>query len=171
MPSSPSSYLNDKCEVRSAFGTQMGVYARDEIKKDEVIAIFGGLLRSGTALAEVPKEIAHLVLQIEEDVYLVPTEAGPAHRMNHSCDPNCGFAGQIVIVAMRDIAADEHLTFDYAMCDGTPYDEFVCMCGSALCRHHITGTDWGRPELHARYAGYFSPYLQRRIGNIPSGHK
>ena len=31
------------------------------------------------------------------------------------------------------------------------------------CRHHVTGDDWQLPELQTRYAGHFSPYIQRRI--------
>jgi hypothetical protein len=49
------------------------------------------------------------------------------------------------------------------MSDGSPYDEFDCACGSPLCRGRVTGDDWQRHDLQARYAGYFSPYLQRRI--------
>ena len=35
---------------------------------------------------------------------------------------------------MRDIHAGEELNFDYAMCDGSNYDEFECYCGSENCR-------------------------------------
>jgi hypothetical protein len=64
---------------------------------------------------------------------------------------------------MRDIEPGEELTFDYAMCDGSRYDEFDCYCGGAHCRGRVTGEDWRRPELWQRYEGYFSPYLARRI--------
>jgi hypothetical protein len=37
--------------------------------------------------------------------------------INHSCDPNVGFAGDIVLVAMRDIRQGEELTADYALFD------------------------------------------------------
>ena len=33
----------------------------------------------------------------------------------------------------------------------------------------MTGHDWKRPELWARYAGYFSAYLQRRIDRLQRG--
>jgi hypothetical protein len=52
------------------------------------------------------------------------------------------------------------------MCDSTPYDEFNCGCGTALCRGQVTGNDWQLPELQARYEGFFSPYLQRRIDRL-----
>lgn len=62
--------------------------------------------------------------------------------------------------------SQEEVCFDYAMSDGSPYDEFDCTCGAADCRRRVTGNDWCRPELQQRYAGYFSPYLQRRIEQL-----
>jgi len=83
--------------------------------------------------------------------------------VNHSCDPNCGMSGQIALVALRPLEPGEEICFDYAMSDGTPYDQFPCGCGAATCRGRVSGDDWQRPELWERYRGYFSPYLQRRI--------
>jgi len=37
--------------------------------------------------------------------------------INHSCEPNVGFAGNTVLVAMRDISPGEELTSDYALFD------------------------------------------------------
>ena len=67
---------------------------------------------------------------------------------------------------MRDIEAGEELTFDYAMSDGEPYDEFDCHCGADSCRGRVTGNDWKLPKLWLKYDGYFSPYLARRIENL-----
>ena len=64
---------------------------------------------------------------------------------------------------MEIIEPGTEVTIDYAMCDGSPYDEFDCACGSAACRGRVSGEDWRNPSLWARYAGHFSPYLQRRI--------
>lgn len=58
-----------------------------------------------------------------------------ARLINHSCAPNCladNIGGHIWIVARRDIAAGEELTFDY----GFPYAEWrlhPCRCGSPRC--------------------------------------
>ena len=46
-------------------------------------------------------------------------EGGMMH-LNHSCEPNLGLQGQVVYVSLRDIEADEELTFDYAMNDDEP---------------------------------------------------
>jgi hypothetical protein len=90
----------------------------------------------------------------------------PSDCFNHSCDPNVGLTGQIGLIAMRDIEPGEEVCLDYAMCDGSAYDEFDCQCGSLNCRGRITGEDWKRAELWERYEGYFSPYLQRRIAAL-----
>ncbi|MEI6155402.1 MAG: SET domain-containing protein-lysine N-methyltransferase, partial [Deltaproteobacteria bacterium] len=91
--------------------------------------------------------------------------------VNHSCEPTCGFRGQITLVAMRDIKRDEQITFDYAMTDwGSPelgWTEMRCACGSALCRGHVGFKDWESPDLQLRYHGYFSRYIQDAINAIP----
>ena len=68
--------------------------------------------------------------------------------------------------AMRAIAPGEEICYDYAMSDGSPYDEFECTCGTPDCRRQITGEDWRRPDLQKKYAGWFSTYLQRRIDQL-----
>ena len=92
--------------------------------------------------------------------------AEPVDYFNHSCSPNAGLSGQTVLVALQPIAAGEEVCFDYAMTDGSPYDEFRCTCGSPHCRGQITGNDWKIPALWEHYAGRFSPYLQKRIDRI-----
>jgi hypothetical protein len=82
--------------------------------------------------------------------------------INHSCDPNVGFAGNVVLVAMHDVAAGTELTTDYALFDMSN-EVMSCNCGTPLCRNTVTGRDWQRPALQARYAGYFSTYIERRI--------
>jgi hypothetical protein len=39
----------------------------------------------------------------------------------------------------------------------------TCRCGTPVCRTVITGEDWRRPDLQARYAGWFSRYLADRF--------
>jgi hypothetical protein len=112
----------------------------------------------------MPATVRRYSLQVEENQYLVSlSDCEPPDYVNHSCDPNAGLSGQITLVAMRDIQPGEEITYDYAMSDGSPYDEFNCSCGSPHCRGHVSGEDWRRTDLWLRYAGYFSPYLQRRI--------
>lgn len=120
----------------------------------------GPLGDSGLCVAD------NLILGHEEE-----EDIGGIGYINHSCDPNAGFHGQISLVAMRDIAQGDEITIAYAMCIGNvpptvpdpPVYRLECACGSSDCRGLITDRDWMRPELQARYRGNFQPYLQARI--------
>ena len=78
--------------------------------------------------------------------------------INHSCEPNVGFAGNTVLVAMRDISPGEEPTADYALFDD--YDGMMqCRCGTPSCRATIGGQDWQWPDLQRKYGNYFSPLI------------
>jgi uncharacterized protein len=160
-----TAYLTDKCEVQNRDVTGgKAVYARDIIEPGELIGVWSGRIIPAEALDELPEEIRRHTVQVEERLYLASVSGDePPDFINHSCEPNAGLDGQIVIVALQRIHPGEEVTIDYAMCDGTPYDEFECACGTLLCRGRVTGEDWRNPELWERYAGHFSPYLERRI--------
>jgi len=145
-----------------------GVFSIEPVSSGETLVVWGGEVLTGKQLEQLPISYRRLTVQIEDELYLVSSRDGPGDWINHSCDPNSGLSGQIVLTAMRDIAPGEEICFDYAMADGSPYDEFNCSCGSKNCRGQITGNDWQRPELWGRYAGYFSPYLQRKIQRFQS---
>jgi hypothetical protein len=163
----PTSYLSPKLESRrSPKKGGHAVFALEPIKAGELLVVWGGEIIDGQTLARFPRDVQQHSVQVEEDLYMLPAHVGPGDHVNHCCDPNVGMSGQIALVAMRDIAPGEEVCYDYAMSDGSPYDEFDCACGAANCRKRVTGEDWRRPELRERYAGYFSPYLQRRIDRL-----
>jgi uncharacterized protein len=163
-----TAYLTDKCEVRNRdVAGGKTVVARKVIQRGELIAVWSGRVVGTDELAELPVEIRRHTVQIEEGLYLASLTADePPDLINHSCEPNAGLHGQIAIVAMQRIPPGEEVTIDYAMCDGSPYDEFYCECGASSCRGRVTGEDWRNPILWERYAGHFSPYLQRRIDTL-----
>lgn len=160
-----TAYLTDKCEVQNRDVTGgKAVYARDALEAGELVAVWSGRIVGADELDELPPEIRLHTVQVEERLYLAslsPDE--PPDFINHSCEPNAGLDGQVAIVALHRIQPGEEVTIDYAMCDGSSYDEFECECGSTLCRGRVTGEDWRNPTLWERYAGHFSPYLERRI--------
>ncbi len=160
----PTGFISPKLEGKLIAGKGgRGVFAREKVRAGEVLVVWGGEVVDGGVLRAMSEEKFRLALQIEEDLYLLTTNEGPADWVNHSCSPNAGLCGQVVLVAMRDIRAGDEVTFDYATSDGSPYDEFDCGCGARGCRGRVTGDDWRLEALQTRYAGHFSPYLQRRI--------
>jgi hypothetical protein len=145
----------------------MGSFAAEPIAAGETVAAFGGYVMTAAGLEHLDDDQRSRSIQIDEDLYMAPSVSPePGDFVNHSCEPSCGLRGSIMVVAMRAIAVGEELTFDYAMCDSSPYDEFVCECGAPTCRRLITGGDWQDPELQQRYEGWFSPYLAQRIEKL-----
>jgi uncharacterized protein len=159
------SYLSPKLELRAcADKGGYGLFAREPLAVNEVLAVWGGTVVPGSRLSAYSEYAQTHGLQVEDDLFLLPlTEDDPSDYFNHSCNPNAGLLGQITLVAMREVDIDEEICFDYAMSDSNPYDEFACGCGTPLCRKRVTAQDWKRRDLQQRYRGYFSPYLQRRI--------
>jgi len=166
------SYLSPKLEGRACDEKGgYGVFAREGVSRGELLTMWSGTIVTAEQMLALPREVSTHGIQVEEDLFQVPLCADdPADMFNHSCSPNAGLYGQIALVAMRDIAKDEEVCFDYAMSDCNDYDEFDCGCGMAECRGRIRGSDWALPELQQRYQGYFSLYLQRRIERMARGN-
>jgi hypothetical protein len=160
------SYRSRKTAVQRSRIHGLGLFAREPIPKGEIVAIKGGYILEAPAWREVERQLGPAEIPVADGFVIAPfgTEErdGSMIFSNHSCNPNIGVQGQIVFVAMRDIAAGEELTHDWATTDDDRY-EMPCNCGAAGCRGIITGQDWRRPELQERYRGYFSWYLQRKI--------
>lgn len=163
-----SSYISPKAVKGGSSAIEgRGLVAVAPIDKGEVVAVKGGHIVDTATMRQLPERLRVSDIQIADDLHLVALEDAEYEPvmlfLNHSCEPNVGFAGNVVLVAMRDIAAGEELTTDYALFDD--YDgQMPCRCGTQSCRQVIDGHDWRRPELQRRYAGYFSWYLQRRFG-------
>ncbi len=159
-------YRSLKIEVRSGALEGRGVFATQEIEEGEVVAVKAGHIVTADQLAQITSSVGDYALQIHDRFYLSPTTkeeiAGMTIFMNHSCDPNVGFDGQITYVAMRDIEPGVELCHDYAM-ERTDSYSLDCLCGSKRCRGTVTGEDWKIPELQRRYGDYFSSYILKRI--------
>lgn len=73
---------------------------------------------------------------------------GTAMFINHCCDPNCeteNLDGRIWVVATRDIAPGEELTYEYNLHDSDD-DDADCHCGAVKCR----GTMFSQDEVKRR---------------------
>jgi uncharacterized protein len=163
-----SSWFSPKTEKRVSSIQGRGLFARHAISAGEIVAVKGGAIMDSASFALVRDEVSPAEIQIEDGLYIAPRSGAEVEAnilcLNHSCNPNVGVRGQITFVAMRDIPAGAELTIDYAMIDGDPTERMECSCGARECRKVVTGDDWRRRELQRRYAGYFSRYIQDRVG-------
>lgn len=163
------SFISLKAEIKTSDIHGKGLFAQNNVSKNEIVAIKGGHIFDTKTLDRIADEIEESYIQIEHDFYIGAMKRSEvlANKffLNHSCDPNIGFRGQITFVAMRDITSGEELTYDWAMenDEGPEPWEFECTCGQHNCRKVITGNDWRKSELQQKYKGYFSAYIQKMI--------
>lgn len=150
-----SSYISPKAAKGRPSGIAgRGLLAAAPIGRGEVVAVNGGHIVDAATLNGLPERLQNSDVQISDDLHLVALEESEYEPVmlfiNHSCAPNVGFAGNIVLVAMRDIEPGEELTTDYALFDDND-ESMLCGCGTPSCRGVIHGQDWRRPELQRKY--------------------
>jgi hypothetical protein len=165
-----ASYRSPKTAIRPSTIGGRGLFAALPIGRGEVVCVKGGRLLDRAGMAEYGGAVGDAELQITDDLFLAPVGAAEFEPvmmfLNHSCEPNVGVQGQIVFVAMRDVAAGEELTLDYGTIDHDT-EPMICRCGAAACRGVVTGRDWQRPELQRKYGRYFAWYLLEKMRAEP----
>lgn len=157
-------FLGPGINTRLLHLTGHAAFATQTLPYGAIVATFGGTASTRAGLNRFTPDRVSRSIQVDDDLFFVgPVTPEPGDFLNHSCAPNCGMRNATQVVAMREIAAGEELTFDYAMSDTAPYDEFECHCGTELCRGFVRATDWQREDLQARYEGWFAPHVVRLI--------
>lgn len=125
-----------------------GSFAARNIKKGEIVNIFGGdelseaevdlLIEKGKLRLDDP-------FQVDDDRYLVCP--GSDYFTNHSCSPNVGIKNSNQLVAITNIKKDDEITYDYSTTTGkqkmdSKYrnDDWImdCNCGSENCRGKVS---------------------------------
>ncbi|MEL7138634.1 MAG: SET domain-containing protein-lysine N-methyltransferase [Pseudomonadota bacterium] len=159
-------WFSEKVEKRVSGIEGRGLCAIAPIAAGEVVVVKGGHVFDRATRDRLAPVLGPAEIQIGEDLFIGPVTAAEREaammHLNHSCAPNLGLLGEITYGARRDIAEGEELCFDYATGDDDDW-EMECACGAAVCRGRIKGQDWRLPELRAAHAGWFAPYLARRI--------
>ncbi len=148
--------------LRETGKTGVGVFVSREYRRGESVLTFEGPhLR--------PFEITDFThtIQVGEDLFL-GASGGVDDYVNHSCNPNCVLRGTpqgLELVAFRDIARGEELTFDYSTCLLVEPPLSTCLCGAPTCRGRVEAYfDLGR-SLRRRYERLNAvPEFVRRYG-------
>jgi uncharacterized protein len=170
----PASWISPKASKGHTSAIEgRGLFAVEPITAGEVVAIKGGHIITRDQLLANEHITGNSDIRITEHHYLAALHPDEYEAvmlfLNHSCEPNVGVQGNVVFVALSDIDAEQELTIDYAMIDGDPADTMDCRCNTPSCRGVVSGGDWQRPELQARYGQFFSWYLLERIRRHQSG--
>jgi hypothetical protein len=121
---------------RTRFGN--GVFVTRAFEPEAMVASVSG------KVIDDPDYTSDYCIDLGGSLSLEP--AAPYRYLNHSCEPNCELvlletdAGEceVVLEALRPIAAGEELFIDYAW----PSDYAIpCGCGSVSCRGWIVSVD------------------------------
>lgn len=163
----PFNWVSEKLGVVPCVHGQ-GQIALEPMRSGELICAFGGRVMTLEACNQLPPEVQEMALQISEVPALVvgpmsTDEFSNGDYFNHSCSPNAGLRGDLRLVALRDIAVGEAITFDYATCMTEDDWTMECHCGTANCRQQVSGRDWMIQALQREYAGHWMSFIQERI--------
>ncbi|KAI9724428.1 MAG: hypothetical protein M1812_000496 [Candelaria pacifica] len=126
-----------------------GLYAMENIAaNDMIIEYVGEKIRQQVADMRERQYLksgigSSYLFRIDENTVIDATKKGGIARfINHSCTPNCTAkiikvdgSKRIVIYALRDIANNEELTYDYKFEREFGSDDRIpCLCGSTGCK-------------------------------------
>jgi hypothetical protein len=157
-PLPPAIALNVYLAYKPGIG--LGVYAQRPFLRGEFVF--------GATGAVIPIQTRYS-LQIDWDSHL--DAHPPARYLNHSCEPNIGVKtnahGLPDFYALRDIAKDEEVRYDYAMTEYRHYErsrpewdfDLTCHCGAPICRGRFGYYAELTPVLKELYRGFLSSYL------------
>lgn len=145
--------MNRGLQIQQTSQSGKSIFATKNFKKDEVVFVVAGPIVTTPTTLTVP---------IDFDLYIDPLS--PGKYLNHSCDPTCGIKWRTEIVAMRDLAAGEEVTIDYAMVVPRYKSEMtaenrLCKCGAQNCRGSLGTFEELSDSIRERYRGYISDYL------------
>lgn len=135
---------NDALAVQfDAQSKQYKLVTKQSFAKDAVIQTFTAKETLATA--------TRYSVQVSEQkhIHLAPEFL---NYTNHSCQPNCFFNTDIgQIIALRNIALGEELSFFYPATEWQMTEAFVCTCQSEQCLGVIQGAYSLSPELLKQY--------------------
>ncbi len=129
------------------------VYAAQCFAEGAEIIRFTGALLPADRLPTVLRGPDDHYVQVGEDRYM-----GPSGRVddliNHSCTPNAGLRftdGGVFLIATRDIAPGEEITWDYSTTLTQSNWHMICQCRSPECRRVIGNFDTLPPQRQQWY--------------------
>lgn len=160
--------MSARIEVRRSAIHGDGVFALEEIPAGTCVAEYRGEVISRDELERRSEESSREIgqgerlpiyfFEVEDDCFIDATdcvEDNPARYINHACDENCeaiwnARERRMEIIALRDIAAGEELSFDYGF-GLAGFFEHPCRCRSKNCCGYIVAK-YLRPALMKKLA-------------------
>src|SRR5262249_51211116 len=111
----------------------------------EVIGVFGGIVIPEDQMEVLSKTVPAEKLNIDHAMYIYPgfimlhdyeNGCDPLCFVNHSCDPSSKVVNSIMLIASREIAPGEEISWNNVKTDdvGSWSYELKCKCGPPKCK-------------------------------------
>ena len=82
--------------------------------------------------------------------------------LNHACDPTTVFDTEArVLIALRDLAPGDELTFFYPSTEWEMNHPFVCRCGAPQCIRLVSGAKYLPADTLGRY--FINPHIRALV--------
>lgn len=144
--------------VRATARTGLGVFTLVSIPRNGLALHVVGPVRVWQSESDADTYLYPNWIGLGRHRWIEPT--GFARFLNHSCNPNVGFANERELVAMRDIAAGEELLLDYSTTEEDERWRMECACAAPACRRVIRAVQFLAPVDYARLRPHILPDLR-----------
>ena len=155
--------LSSCVEIKTTLLGNNGLFANEKITKGTIIWKLDSSEKQLTKKErdDLPECKKRLAFQYHNK-YIVVHDG--SQFMNHSCTPNTWWTADDELSAMKDINADEEVTYDYSTADvGNWAASWQCKCGSLDCRKIITGKDILNKKLQEKYQNHLPSWTRDYI--------
>jgi hypothetical protein len=143
-----------RVEHSSGYGARL-VTARP-VRRGEVIAPIRRFRKTGAPTRHS--------IQTGPDSHI--DDLGDLRYLNHSCAPTVLVdTERLEVVAARDLAAGDELTFFYPSTEWEMAQPFACLCGASQCLGTVSGARDLAPDLLGRYA--LNPHIRTLLAARP----
>lgn len=136
-----------------------GIFAKKNIKRGEIICVLKGEIVVFEVKNEKDSEYGPNWVGIGKNLWIDPLP--PIRYINHSCNPNTGIKGRVVIVALKNIKKGEEFFLDYSIVDEDKFWQMKCSCGAKNCRKIIRSIQFLPVKTFKKYLPYVPTYFKK----------
>lgn len=137
----------------------LGIIAKKDIKKGEAIFTIKGQLKFVKATNIKMALYGANWIGIEKHTWIKPI--GYGRYINHSCNPNAGIKGRVIVTALKDIKKGEEVTIDYSITEINKLWYMRCHCGGRDCVKKVRSIQFLPQEKYQSYMPYIPTRFQR----------
>lgn len=158
--------MEKKIEVKESGIHGKGIFSTKNLKKGEMVFIVKGKEKDFFVKSQKDALTGPNWIGIGKNKWI--DVAAPAVYLNHSCEPNVGIRGKVIVVALKNIKKGEEILLDYSITERESLWYMNCSCGSKKCRKVIRSIQHLPKEVFHKYMPYvprFFATLYLRINN------